>query len=153
MFIKKESVNEILSKSKEKFDQLGIYTKEAKAALRRFENELSELADKRTYKEGEAPDADDLLKITNEVALALSAVCPEMGKKANLTDSLMTVTDYLYAMTQEKLGCPDIPLSFGDATRKHVRKLAIETKSKRDLTYDSYFVESTYNKQRRKDAD
>ena len=70
-------------------------------------------------------------------------------------ETLMAATDYLYAMAMEKLGCPDIPASFGadvcNNNQKHAKEL--DTQIKKSYFDDQYPTKTYFDKQRKKDAD
>ena len=149
MYIKSESVNDVLAKAKEKFDKHGIdlnatkmidrNTVKKEIDLDRFLSKIDTIAKERNYKEGQPIDVGDMFKITNEVGFFLSSLEEQIlrkgGSKAdyNPVEPLMSATDYLYAITMQKLGCPKMPASFGSAAKYHVGKLATSLKSKMTL--------------------
>ena len=70
-------------------------------------------------------------------------------------NTLMAATDYLYAHAMKKLGCPDIPPSFGDDVTKNPQKYAKSLDTKiRKAYYDADYSTKTYfDNQRKKNAD
>lgn len=157
MHIKKESVNEIYENAKKRFESLKAPIKPE--ALARFETELDAIASKRSYQEGERIADDDMLKIANEVGLVLGAFQQGILNANNLREkgtspmnSIMTVTDYLYAMTMQKLGSPEIPASFGPSIRDHAGKTATAIHSNLKLKQNPYYSRDVYENQRGKDA-
>lgn len=157
MHIKKESVNEIYENAKKRFESLKAPIEPK--AMKRFETELSEIASSRSYREGERVSDNDLLKIANEVSLVIGALRQGIldsnnpkEKGADPLNSIMTVTDYLYAMTMQKLGSPELPASFGPAILDHAGKTATAIQSNLKLKQNPYYGRDVYEKQRGKDA-
>ena len=85
---------------------------------------LSTIANKSNYQEGQKISEEDLNTIKEKVNSLITTIANEIKKNEtemhhfdkmyfNGFDTLMAATDYLYAMAMEKLGCPDIPASFG----------------------------------------
>ena len=162
MFIKNEYVNEVLAKAEKNLQQSGINLDPK--LMKRFQTELSEIAKSSSYKEGDRIDATHFFKISNEVGLVISSVKNYLiGSKNRLSsdqlksyepmDSLMAVTDYLYAMTMQALGCPSIPASFGSTIQKNVGDLSTEINCNLKLDMGSSYTYLVYDHQRGKDAE
>lgn len=152
MYIKKESINDVFEKAKEKFQKTGLRLNSD--SMKRFENELAQIAEDRAYKEGEKIDNLHLSKIVNEVGLVINTVIADMVKNENSSpmEQLMGVTDYLYAMTMQKLGCPDIPASFGAEMKRSVGTFATTINSHLTLKQSTTYGLDVYLDQRGKDA-
>lgn len=162
MFIKKEYVNEVLAKAEGNLQQSGINLDPK--LMKRFKTELSEIAKNSSYKEGDRIDATHFFKISNEVGLVISSVKNYLiGSKNRLSsdqlksyepmDSLMTVTDYLYAMTMQALGCPSIPASFGSTIQKNVGDLSTAINCNLKLNMSDSYTYQVYDHQRGKDTE
>ena len=150
MFIKKESIDSVFAKTQEKFKNTGIQIKPE--VMKRFEDALSEIAASSAYEEGAQIKESDLTKITNEAGLIFKDIAlgdKEIQKPVN---ALMIVTDYLYAMTMQKLGSPDIPALFGAEMQKNVCNFAAKIIGKQSLDRGQFFADSVYEAQRGKDA-
>ncbi len=151
MFIKKESVNEVVLKAQEKFKNAKISVNDK--VMERFENALSEIAQNQSYEEGKTINERDLIKLTNEAGLVLNNAISNKGNIKKTVDDLMILTDYLYAMTMQRLGSPDIPVSFGTEMKNSIVRFAVSTESNKNLNHSYHFNDSVYEKQRGMDAD
>ena len=151
MFIKKESVNEVVLKAQEKFKNAKISVNNK--VMERFENALSEIAQNQSYEEGKTINERDLIKLTNEAGLVLNNAISDKGNIKKTVDDLMILTDYLYAMTMQRLGSPDIPVSFGTEMKNSIVRFAVSTESNKNLNHSYHFNDSVYEKQRGMDAD
>lgn len=151
MFIKKESVNEVVLKAQEKFKNAKISVNNK--VMERFENALSEIAQNQSYEEGKTINDRDLIKLTNEAGLVLNNAISDKGNIKKTVDDLMILTDYLYAMTMQRLGSPDIPVSFGTEMKNSIVRFAVSTESNKNLNHSYHFNDSVYEKQRGMDAD
>lgn len=151
MIIKQEAVNDVLAKAQENFKKTGLSIKPN--VMQRFENAISEIAANKSYKEGNLINEFDLTKIVNEAGLVLNDAISDNRNIDNPVDDLMSLTDYLYTLTMQKLGSPDIPVSFGPEMQKSIVKCATTVSSKQDLDQSYSFGERIYNKQRYMDAD
>ena len=151
MFIKKESVNEVVLKAQEKFKTAKISVNNK--VMERFENALSEIAQNQSYEEGKTINDRDLIKLTNEAGLVLNNAISDKGNIKKTVDDLMILTDYLYAMTMQRLGSPDIPVSFGTEMKNSIVRFAVSTESNKNLNHSYHFNDSVYEKQRGMDAD
>lgn len=151
MFIKKESVNEVVLKAQEKFKNAKISVNNK--VMERFENALSEIAQNQSYEEGKTINDRDLIKLTNEAGLVLNNAISDKGNIKKTVDDLMILTDYLYAMTMQRLGSPDIPVSFGTEMKNSIVRFAVSTESNKNLNHSYHFNDSVYEKQRGTDAD
>ena len=151
MFIKKESVNEVVLKAQEKFKNAKISVNSK--VMERFENALSEIARNQSYEEGKTINERDLIKLTNEAGLVLNNAISDKGNIKKTVDDLMILTDYLYAMTMQRLGSPDIPVSFGTEMKNSIVRFAVSTESNKNLNHSYHFNDSVYEKQRGMDAD
>ena len=169
MFIKNESVNDVLVNAKGKFDKLGIKlnavvkrgldANEKVVDLARFEREMADIAAKRSYSEGQRIDENDLIKITNEVGFFLDSMCTQLESKGsgvkdyNPIEPLICATDYLYAVAMQTLGCPDIPATFGPAVQAQIGKSATSIRSHLMLDHAPTYQDRFYYNQRGMDAD
>jgi hypothetical protein len=162
MFIKKEYVNEVLAKAEKNLQQSGINLNPK--LMERFKTELSDIASSSSYKEGDKIDATQFFKISNEAGLIINSIRDDLiNSKRRLSqdqlksyepmDSLMTVTDYLYAMTMQALGCPSIPASFGSTTQKNVGDLSTAINCNLKLDMGASYTYLVYDHQRGKDAE
>lgn len=162
MFIKQEYVNEVLAKAEENLQKSGINLNSK--VMDRFKTELSDIASSSSYKEGDKIDATQFFKISNEAGLIINSIRDDLiSSKRNLSpdqlksyepmDSLMTVTDYLYAMTMQALGCPSIPASFGSTIQKNVGDLSTAINCNLKLDVGETYAYRVYDHQRGKDAE
>lgn len=151
MIIKEEFANEILKKAQENFKKAGISVNPK--VMERFENTVSEIAQNKPYKEGDPINERDLTRLANEAGLVLGDFVSGKGKSEKAVGSLMILTDYLYAVTMQRLGSPNIPASFGAEMKKSIVKFATGMESKASLNQAYMFPDSIYNQQRGKNAD
>ena len=127
-----------------------------------FEITLNSINDVKQYDQGEQISAEHLNELKSQVKTSLihltnyiteAAKNPKSSIQpiADPVDYLLTVTDYLYVMAQEKLGCPNIPLFIFDQDIKNTLEasaLAIDRSfAKFEMTKESALAE-----QRGKDA-
>lgn len=156
MYIKSESVNEIFEKAKERMQKAGISVKEDD--LQRFQRTLDSVASRKKYKPGEELEAFNCVMLMADVTFAITNIRDDLAKlnagkeEVNCVDQLMSVTDYFYAMAMQKLGCPDIPASFGDSFMETIDRSATAINSKMSLEQDSNYAERIYQQQRYKNA-
>ncbi len=127
-----------------------------------FVQELEDIAKNKKYTEGKQIDPKDMKRLCPWVEAAVrnyaSAVINETKSSKNPispiadpTDHLLTITDYYFALAQEKLGCPNMALFlFNDKIQKSVETCALAI----DNVFPkyNYSVEAEYNSQRGKDA-
>ena len=128
-----------------------------------FEITLNSINDVRQYNQGEQIDAEhlaelksqvktSLIHLTNYITTAAKDSKNPIQTIADPADYLLTVTDYLYVMAQEKLGCPNIPLFIFDQDIKNTLEksaLAIDRSfGKYQMTKEAAFIA-----QRGKNAD
>ena len=128
-----------------------------------FEITLNSINDVKQYDQGEQIDAEHLAELKSQVKTSLTHLTNyittaakdsknPMQPIADPADYLLTVTDYLYVMAQEKLGCPNIPLFIFDQDIKNTLEksaLAIDRSfGKYQMTKEAAFIA-----QRGKNAD
>ncbi len=156
MHIKSEFVNEIFEKAKERMQKAGISVKEDD--IQRFQRTLDGIASKKKYEQGEELDNLSCMLLMGDVTFAITNIRDDLAKinaekgELNCVDQLMSVTDYFYAMAMQKLGCPDIPASFGDVFMETIDRSATVVNSKVSLEQDSNYAERIYQQQRYKNA-
>ena len=149
MYIKKEAVDDVFAKAKEKLDEAGIEI--PKKEMEHFESELNRIASEAKYREGAQIDDSDLFSLVSEVSIILRAAAND-EKKGDPIKGFMSITDYLYAMTMQKLGCPNIPASFGSDLRVKMVPYTTSNISRQTLDDDPMYSINAYNNQRGKDA-
>lgn len=156
MHIKSEFVNEIFEKAKERMQKAGVSVKEED--IQRFQRTLDGIASKKKYEQGEELDNLSCMLLMGDVTFAITNIRDDLAKinaekgELNCVDQLMSVTDYFYAMAMQKLGCPDIPASFGDVFMETIDRSATVVNSKVSLEQDSNYAERVYQQQRYKNA-
>ena len=150
MYIKYEYVNDVFEKAQKKFKNSGITINPN--VMKRFEEAISEIASNSLYKAGTDIEDSHFTKITNEATLVIGEVVASGKKTENPVDMLMTLTDYLYAMTMKKLGSPNMPVSFGSEMKKHIIQSATTIEGKQSLNSTYQYSYNVYEKQRGKDA-
>lgn len=166
MIIKKENIDEVLTKINDICEEYGIENDFDIMQMTGFNISLDAIAKKSNYQEGQKISEDDLNIIKEKVNSLITSVASEIKKKENkMTDTdrtyfnafntLMAATDYLYAQAMKKLGCPDIPASFGLDVCENNQKYAKELDAKIKKSYfDKEFSTKTrFDNQRKKDAD
>lgn len=168
MFIKNEFVNEAFEKAKDNFEKLRIATNRAvdrtknpderTVDLDRFVSVMKEIGSLRAYKPGQQIEENDMIRISNEVGLFLDSLSYQFrsmagrDKKFDITYSLITATDYLYAIAMKELGSPDIPPLFGKDMKNHISDRAYDMISKAKLNNTPMLVSAAFIYQRRKDV-
>lgn len=164
MIIKKENINEVLTIINERCEEYGIEDDFGVANMMTYNYALENMAKKSQYQEGQKISEDDLNDIKKRVNDIITHLASEIKKKEmidldksnfNGLDTLTAATDYLYAVAMEKLGCPDIPASFGldvcKKNQKHAKEL--DTKIKKSYLDKEYSTQTYFNNQREQDAD
>ena len=166
MIIKKENIGKVLNVINKNCEEYGIEERDFDTLLMSsYRYTLSTIANKSNYQEGQKISEEDLNTIKEKVNSIITTIANEIKKKEpemghfdkmyfNGFNTLMAATDYLYAMAMEKLGCPDIPASFGadvcENNQKHAKEL--DTKIKKSYFDDQYSTKTYFDKQRKKDA-
>lgn len=167
MIIKKENIDKVLNVINKNCEEYGIEERDFDALLMSsYRYTLDTIANKSNYQEGQKISEEDLNTIKEKVNSLITTIANEIKKKEtkmdhfdkmyfNGFDTLMAATDYLYAMAMERLGCPDIPASFGADVCNNNQKSAKELDTLIKKSYfDNQFPTKTYfDKQRKKDAD
>jgi hypothetical protein len=131
-----------------------------------FNYVLDNIAKKSKYQEGAKILESDLAVIKEKVNDIITCMVGELEKNEremvkvdrmefNTFDTLVAASDYLYAMAMKKLGCPDMPTSFGDDVyaniQNHAKKL--DEKVKKSYYDEEYSTKTYFDNQRRMDAD
>ena len=135
MFIKKEKVDEVLKTANENCKKYNIQDSFGVLMMISYNTLLDNIAKKNNYKEGEAISEDDLKAIQKNVKDVIANVASQtesnQEKKFVMDkmyfsgyDTLMAANDYLYALAMKKLGCPDIPTSFGLDVASNIQNTA-----------------------------
>ena len=127
-----------------------------------FLNELKDITKNKKYNEGEQIDPSDMQKLYPWIELAIKkytgavivdAKNPKepMESIADPTDHLLTITDYYFALAQEELGCPNMPLFlFNEKIQKLVERCALNIDNA--FPKYNYSVKAEFNSQRGKNA-
>lgn len=165
MYVKKDKAEKFFEITGEKFQKDHVKEFTDMEYLENFQLLLNEIAKTSKYVEGERMLNNDLLRIKNNVATILAITKKNMieEKDEKLHDkeliqydpfsALVTLNDYLYAMTMKTLGSPDIPESFGKNMQKFIKDIAHEAEfeiKKKD--YNKFSIDKSYKNQRGKDA-
>lgn len=166
MFIKKENVDEVLELTHANCEEYNIDNRFDAMLMLSYKNLLDEIAKKSKYKEGTTILESDLEKIKTNVNDIITDLAKEIEKREQELidfdrmhfsgfDTLMAANDYLYALAMQKLGCPDMPTSFGADVctniQKHAKKL--DEKVKKSYYNKDYSTKTYFDNQRKKDAD
>ena len=165
MYIKKDQVEKVLEVASQKFQEEHIQDFTDKGYIDGFQLLLNEISkQKPAYKEGEKIKKSDLSRIKDTVAMIhneMRKTLVEENKNPlarplnqyDIFSAMVTVNDYLYAMTMKSLGSPYIPESFGKNVQDLIRDIAHETEF--DLKKSDYAktsIDRRYEKQRWLDA-
>ena len=165
MFTLKQNAESFFEKVDAKYQDKKLYNLAPQKAMDDYLNLLEEIANKRNYNEGDKIEAEDLERIVSSVKSIISATADKMvEKKDSITTgyfdqsesfpSLMLMNDYLFAMAQRDLGCPDMPANFGAEVENRISEPAFETDFKmKQLTYNSSDSVNRYERQRKINAD
>ena len=165
MFTRKQNAESFFDKVNAKYQDKKLYNLAPKKALESYIDLLDEIATKRNYNEGDKIEAEDLERIVSSVKSIISATADKMvEKKDSITTryfdqseslpSLLLMNDYLFALAQKELGCPDMPANFGTDVEKRISEAAFETDfNMKRLTYNSSDSINRYNRQRKINAD
>ena len=166
MFIKKENVDEVLKLATNNCEEYNIQDRFDAMQMIAFNNLLDNIAKKNIYQEGTKISESDLNDIKEKVNFFIIDIAGDLEKKEHELDkidrmyfngfnTLMAATDYLYAHAMKKLGCPDIPPSFGDDVTKNVQKYAksLDTKIRKAYYDEDYSAKTYFDNQRKKNAD
>lgn len=166
MFIRKENVDEVLKTANENCKNYNIQDSFGVLMMISYNTLLDNIAKKNNYKEGEAISEDDLKAIQKNVKDVIDNVASQtksnQEKKFVMDkmyfsgyDTLMAANDYLYALAMKKLGCPDIPTSFGSDVVSNIQNTAkrLDATVKQSYYDHEYSTKTYFDKQRKKDAD
>ena len=126
---------------------------------------MDEIAKASKYAEGERILTNDLLRIKNNIAIILKTTKKNMvdDQKEKLVGiervqydpfaELVTLNDYLYAMTMKTLGSPDIVESFGKDMLKFIKDTANEAEFEiKKNDYNKFSIDKSYANQRGQNA-
>ena len=166
MFTRRQYAEEFFEKVENRYNEKMMYSLRPSLAMDSYINLLESISAQRNYKEGQKIDPDDLKRIQDSVKSIISATADRIsaGKGNRIStgyfdasesfSSLMLMNDYLFAMAQKELGCPDMPANFGTEVEQRISDAATEADTKlNQASYDSLDSDKRYNKQRRIDAD
>jgi hypothetical protein len=166
MYIKKENVDKVLELTKENCENYDIHDRFDSMMMIAFDYVLDNIAKKNKYQEGAKILESDLAVIKEKVNDIITCMVGELEKNEremikvermefNAFDTLVAASDYLYALAMKKLGCPDMPTSFGDDVyaniQNHAKKL--DEKVKKSYYDEEYSIKTYFDNQRRMDAD
>ena len=127
-----------------------------------FRHALEGITKNKKYNEGEQIDPSDMQKLYPWIELAIKeytgavivdAKNPKepMEPIADPSDHLLTITDYYFALAQEELGCPNMPLFlFDQKIQKTVERCALNIDNA--FPKYNYSVKAEFNSQRGKNA-
>lgn len=130
----------------------------------RYQALLESIAERSNYKEGDVIRKDDLDEINVFVSEAYDTLNQNMRARVaelplmeraefNAIKPMISVTDQMFVMALQTLGCPNIPVCFGDEMKekfKSVTKSA--TMEIRRAAIASVEPDDYFNRQRKKDA-
>lgn len=163
MYTKRENVDQLYNKTYEKFSQLGdmVSAKE----VENFQKLLDDIAQKSNYKEGEMIMNPDLKEIVRRVNYVLDSVTNHMIESKDQMPAdqrnnydyftpMITTVDHLFSMTMKTLGCPHMPVLFGEDIKEKLN--VYSSKLNGYFKQEDYYRTSTkehYQAQRKKNAD
>lgn len=125
-----------------------------------FKETLRSIAEASPYQEGQPIQDDHLELISQQASVLLDATADQLIKDHNINDKatpfnplarMITASDYLYTLAMKALGCPDIPVAFGEIGQKKVESSALkihQTVVKYDMNR-----KTSFQAQRGKNAD
>ena len=166
MYIKKENIDNVLELTKKNCENYDIHDRFDSLLMINFNYVLDNIAKKSKYQEGAKILESDLAVIKEKVNDIITCMVGELEKNEremvkvdrmefNAFDTLVAASDYLYAVAMKKLGCPDMPTSFGDDVyaniQNHAKKL--DAKVKKSYYDEEYSIKTHFDDQRRMDAD
>ena len=165
MYAKQENVRDFLLQTEENYASRGYIKFANDFIVDNYQDFLDEFAkDGTPYKEGQKISNEDLARISAKVNEILTSLRDEMVKKGSFAtkgdktnseclSAMLETTDYLFAMTMNTLGCPDMPPSFGPDVQKNIVDLA--NPAEFEMRKDDYAKANTqahFDRQRKKDA-
>jgi hypothetical protein len=166
MYIKKENVDKALDITREKWEEYENYNSMDYMLLLGYKNTLDIIAKKSKYQEGEKISESDLANIKSKVNDIINFMARELKQKENTIDKidkrdfdafdmLMAANDYLYAQAMVKLGCPDIPTSFGADVCQNIQKHAktLDKTIKKTYFDEEFSIKDYFDKQRKMSAE
>lgn len=161
MYFRKSDIQKVIKHVRKHAKDIGLLI--FKEDVTMFLHELDDILENKKYREGEQIDPSDMQrmypwiesaikKYTGAVIVDAKKSIQPMDPIADPTDHLLTITDYYFALAQEKLGCPNMSLFlFNDRIEKTVEKCALEIDNA--FPKYNYSVDAEFKSQRGKDAD
>ena len=164
MYVKSDKVERLLEVTNQKYLDKSIHKFVDIGYVEGLQLLLNDIAKKSKYTEGERILNSDLSRIKDTVAMIHNQMRVNMvneqkevkGKALLQYDpftAMVSVNDYLYAMTMKTLGCPDIPESFGIGIQKLIKDIAHAAEFELKASdYKRTSIDRCYEKQRWQDA-
>lgn len=124
-----------------------------------YRNTLKEIANERKYQLGEKLLNSDLKRINRDFGAVLFEFNTRISQLPNRTleeknNLLFVVADYLFAIALDELGCPDIPIFFGDEGKKNFADFMKSTSLlSNSEDYQEVSTDTQFKEQRGKSAD
>lgn len=165
MYVKKDKIEKFWAVTSENFQKKHVQEFTETDQIEDFRLLLDEIAKASKYAEGERILTNDLLRIKNNIAIILKTTKKNMvdDQKEKLVGiervqydpfaELVTLNDYLYAMTMKTLGSPYIVESFGKDMLKFIKDTANEAEFEiKKNDYNKFSIDKSYANQRGKNA-
>lgn len=165
MYVKKGKAENLFAVTSENFQKNHVKEFTDMNNIEDFQLLLNEIAKTSKYVEGKRILTNDLLRIKNNIAIILNTTKKNMvdNEKEELFgiqriqydpfSALVTLNDYLYAMTMKTLGSPDIPESFGKDMQKFIKNIAHEAEFEiKKNDYNKCSIDKSYKNQRGRNA-
>ena len=132
MYFRRGDIQKVKKHIKQHAKDIGLLM--FKEDVTMFLHELEDITKNKKYSEGDQIDPSDMQKLypwieaaikkyTGAVIVDAKNSIQPMNPIVDPTDHLLTITDYYFALAQEKLGCPNMSLFlFNDRIEKTVEK-------------------------------
>ena len=164
MYVKSDKVERLLEVTNQKYLDENVHKFVDMGYVEGLQLLLEDIAKKSQYTEGERIMNSDLSRIKNAVAMIHNQMRVNMvNEQKDLKrrtqhqydpfTAMVSVNDYLFAMTMKTLGCPDIPESFGIGMQTLIKDIAHEAEFElKESDYKKTSIDHCYEKQRWQDA-
>ena len=159
MYIKQDQVKKAVANAQKKCEVFNVQLDPKRIAD--YEKALKTMAEKHKYQEGERISEEDFETIWDEIQGILESTADktiqmhqenskEFEQGISSVDYMVAATDYLFALTMNHLGSPDMDVLFG-ADIQQVMGLSALNIQKEFVKYDMD-TQKTYEKQRGQNA-
>lgn len=164
MYILQTEAAAFVETTREYFYSTGVHNYVPSKTIDDYLDFLDPIIEKSQYKEGDKISTEDLSTINDKVNSILTDLKDNMVSesmkatkgqrgKGDCLSNMLNATEYLYALTMQALGCPDMPTAFGDEVKNKITELAETAEFDiKAADYEKTTTDKIFKLQRKKDA-